>query len=160
MACRADGGAGLLGYWARVEAAAASFTASYWHSGGLGSVHAQGFVRVFDRKKVMLTRGGYKIFAVEVEYVLMAWLGMVEAAIVNQPCPVLGERVHAFVQAPGVNRGSGDSATLRASCAERLADYKVPKTVTWTDQPLPCNANSRLMRRRLRQRGDDAPRPT
>ena len=60
------------GYWANPEATAASFTAGYWHSGDLGSVDAQGFVRVFDRKKDMLNRGGYKIYSVEVENVLMA----------------------------------------------------------------------------------------
>jgi O-succinylbenzoic acid--CoA ligase len=135
------------GYWANPEATAASFTAGYWHSGDLGSVDALGYVRVFDRKKDMLNRGGYKIYSVEVENVLMAWPGMVEAAIVGRPCPVLGERVHAFVHAPGQPR---DDAALRAFCAARLADYKVPETVSWSDQPLPRNANGKLMKRLLR----------
>ena len=82
------------GYWANREATAASFTAGWWHSGDLGSVDARGYVRVFDRKKDMLNRGGFKIYSVEVENVLMAWPGMVEAAVVGQACPVLGERVH------------------------------------------------------------------
>jgi len=135
------------GYWANPEPTAASFTAGYWHSGDLGSVDAEGYVRVFDRKKDMLNRGGYKIYSVEVENVLMAWPGMVEAAIVGRPCPVLGERVHAFVHAPGQAR---DDTALRAFCAARLADYKVPETVSWSDQPLPRNANGKLMKRLLR----------
>ena len=143
------------GYWANAEATAASFTAGYWHSGDLGSIDEQGFVRVFDRKKDMLNRGGYKIFSVEVENVLMAWPGMVEAAIVGRPCPVLGERVHAFVHAPGSRGDSGDTTALRAFCAERLADYKVPETITWTDEPLPRNANGKLMKRFLRTRLDE-----
>jgi len=97
----------------------------------------------------MLNRGGYKIYSVEVENVLMAWPGMVEAAVVGKPCPVLGERVHAFVHAPG---GAPDDAALRAFCAARLADYKVPETLTWTDAPLPRNANGKLMKRVLRAR--------
>ena len=136
------------GYWANPEATAASFTAGHWHSGDLGSVDAEGYVRVFDRKKDMLNRGGYKIYSVEVENVLMAWPGMVEAAIVGRPCPVLGERVHAFVHAPG---SAADVAALRAFCAARLADYKVPETVTWSDAPLPRNANGKLMKRLLRE---------
>ena len=132
------------GYWANAEATAASFTAGCWHSGDLGSVDAHGYVRVFDRKKDMLNRGGYKIYSIEVENVLMAWPGMVEAAVVGKPCPVLGERVHAFVHAPG---GAHDDAALRALCAARLADYKVPETLTWTDAPLPRNANGKLMKR-------------
>jgi long-chain acyl-CoA synthetase len=137
------------GYWANPEATAASFTAGWWHSGDLGSVDARGYVRVFDRKKDMLNRGGYKIYSVEVENVLMAWPGMVEAAVVGKPCPVLGERVHAFVHAPGT---VPDDDALRAFCAARLADYKVPETITWTDAPLPRNANGKLMKRLLRER--------
>ena len=136
------------GYWANPAATAASFTAGYWHSGDLGAVAADGFVRVFDRKKDMLNRGGYKIYSVEVENVLMAWPGMAEAAIVGKPCPVLGERVHAFVHAPG---NPADTAAVRAFCAARLADYKVPETVTWCDSPLPRNANGKLMKRLLRE---------
>ena len=137
------------GYWADSEATAASFTAGFWHSGDLGSVDAQGFVRIFDRKKDMLNRGGFKVYSVEVENVLMAWPGVVEAAVVGKPCPVLGERVHAFVYAPGV---APDEAALQAHCAARLADYKVPESVSWSTEPLPRNANGKLMKRLLRSR--------
>ena len=140
------------GYWANPEATAASFTAGWWHSGDLGSVDAEGYVRVFDRKKDMLNRGGYKIYSVEVENVLMAWPGMVEAAIVGQPCPVLGERVHAFVHVAAGSAAAGDSAALQAHCAARLADYKVPERITWCADPLPRNANGKLMKRLLRER--------
>jgi long-chain acyl-CoA synthetase len=135
------------GYWANPEATAACFTAGWWHSGDLGSVDAEGYVCVFDRKKDMLNRGGFKIYSVEVENVLMAWPGMVEAAVVGRPCPVLGERVHAFVHAPGA---APDDAALHAFCAARLADYKVPETFTWSEAPLPRNANGKLMKRLLR----------
>lgn len=135
------------GYWANAEATAASFSAGYWHSGDLGSIDALGFVRVFDRKKDMLNRGGYKVYSVEVENVLMAWPGVVEAAVVGKPCPVLGERVHAAVHAPGV---VVDEAALRAFCAQRLADYKVPESITFSATPLPRNANGKLMKRLLR----------
>jgi O-succinylbenzoic acid--CoA ligase len=60
---------------------------------------------------------------------------------------VLGERVHAFVHAPG---GAADDAALRAFCAARLADYKVPETFTWSDTPLPRNANGKFLKRELR----------
>ena len=141
------------GYWANPEATAASFTAGWWHSGDLGSIDADGYVRVFDRKKDMLNRGGFKIYSVEVENTLMAWPGMVEAAVVGRSCAVLGERVHAVVHAPGISR---DDAALRAFCAERLADYKVPETFSWSDTPLPRNANGKLMKRLLRERAGPA----
>ena len=135
------------GYWDNAEATAASFTAGFWHSGDLGSVDADGYVRIFDRKKDMLNRGGFKIYSVEVENALMAYPGVVEAAIVARPCPVLGERVHAIVHAPGI---ASDDEALRAHCRRLLADYKVPETVTWSASPLPRNANGKVLKRLLR----------
>ena len=110
--------------------------------------YADGFVRIFDRKKDMLNRGGYKIFSVEVENLIVAMPGVVEAAVVGRPCPVLGERVHAFVYAddPAVTVDA-----IRRWCAERLADYKVPETVTLSAEPLPRNANGKLLKRVLRE---------
>ena len=95
----------------------------------------------------MLNRGGYKIYSVEVENALMAWPGVVEAAVIGVPCPVLGERVHAVVHAPGID---ADDAGLRAHCATQLADYKVPETIAWRAEPLPRNANGKVMKRLLR----------
>ena len=136
------------GYWDNPAATAASFTAGFWHSGDLGSVDASGFVRIFDRKKDMLNRGGFKVYSVEVENTLMALPGVVEAAIVGRPCPVLGERVHAFIHAPGLEH---DDAAVQRHCAALLADYKVPETITWSDSPLPRNANGKLVKRALRE---------
>ena len=136
------------GYWDNPGATQASFTAGYWHSGDLGSVDEHGYVRIFDRKKDMLNRGGFKVYSVEVENALMALPGVIEAAIIGRPCPVLGERVHAFIHAPGLPH---DDAAVRAFCAARLADYKVPETITWSDTPLPRNANGKLVKRVLRE---------
>jgi O-succinylbenzoic acid--CoA ligase len=136
------------GYWDDAEATAREFTAGYWHSGDLGAIDAAGYVRIFDRKKDMLNRGGFKIYSVEVESVLMGVAGVVEAAVVGKPCPVLGERVHAFVHAPGADL---DEAGLRAHCARHLADYKVPETIVFSAAPLPRNANGKLMKRSLRE---------
>ena len=117
------------GYWANAEATAASFTAGFWHSGDLGSVDADGFVRIVDRKKDMLNRGGYKVYSVEVENVLMAWPGVVEAAVIGVPCPVLGERVHAV--AACARRRRRRRRRCARHCAALLADYKVPETIAW-----------------------------
>jgi long-chain acyl-CoA synthetase len=136
------------GYWDNEQATAASFTAGHWHSGDLGWIDDAGYVHVCDRKKDMINRGGYKIYSIEVENALMAFDGVLEAAVVARPCPVLGERVHAVVHAPGLPQ---DDAALRRHCAERLADYKVPETITWSPEPLPRNANGKVMKRVLRE---------
>jgi len=138
----------VRGYWANPEATAASFSAGFWHSGDLGSVDADGFVRIVDRKKDMLNRGGFKVYSVKVENVLMGWPGVVEAAVIGVPCPVLGERVHAVLHAPGA---AIDEDALRRHCAERLADYEVPERFVLSPDPLPRNANGKVMKRLLRR---------
>jgi long-chain acyl-CoA synthetase len=142
------GGAQVIkGYWNNPKATAESFTGGFWHSGDLGSIDADNFVRVFDRQKDMINRGGLKIYSAEVESVLAGHGSVVESAIIAKPCPVLGERVHAVV----VTRDGVSSEALRAWCAERLSDYKVPETIVLTMEPLPRNANGKVMKRQLRE---------
>src|SRR5262245_43789260 len=136
----------IRGYWNNPKATAESFTGGYWHSGDLGSVDADNFVRVFDRQKDMINRGGLKIYSAEVESVLAGHPAVVESAIIAKPCPVLGERVHAVV----VTREHVAGEMLRAWCAERLSDYKVPETIAISAEPLPRNANGKVLKRQLR----------
>jgi long-chain acyl-CoA synthetase len=138
------------GYWQRPEANASEFADGFWRSGDIGTIDAEGFVRVFDRRKDMINRGGFKIFSAEVENVLMGLAGVAECAIVGRPDPVLGERVHAFVvPQDGAALASED---VRQFCAARLADYKVPETVTIERAPLPRNANGKIQKAELRER--------
>jgi long-chain acyl-CoA synthetase len=136
----------IKGYWNNPQATAESFTGGFWHSGDLGSIDADHFVRVFDRQKDMINRGGLKIYSAEVESVLAGHTSVVESAIIAKPCPVLGERVHAVV----VTRDDVSLEALRAWCAERLSDYKVPETIDLTAEPLPRNANGKVLKRQLR----------
>ncbi|MEW6639471.1 MAG: class I adenylate-forming enzyme family protein [Pseudomonadota bacterium] len=143
------GGSVIKGYWNNPTATAEGFTAGYWHSGDLGSVDERGFVRVFDRAKDMINRGGLKIYSAEVESVLAGHPDVVESAIVAKPCPVLGERVHAIV----VTRNTALAAdSLRLLCASQLSDYKVPESFDITLEPLPRNANGKVMKKQLRER--------
>jgi acyl-CoA synthetase (AMP-forming)/AMP-acid ligase II len=138
------------GYWQRREANAGEFADGFWRSGDVGSIDAEGFVRIFDRRKDMINRGGFKIFSAEVENVLMGLTGVAECAIVGRPDPVLGERVHAFVvPQEGAALAPDD---VRQFCATQLADYKVPETVTVERAPLPRNANGKIQKAALRER--------
>jgi len=135
-------------YWRNEEATRQSFCGGYWKSGDIGSLDEGGYLSILDRKKDMINRGGYKIFATEVEHVLCAHEGVVEAAVVGRACPILGERVVAFVQA---KRPDLPVEELQAYCSERLADYKVPERIVVGGDPLPRNANGKLQKQDLRQ---------
>jgi O-succinylbenzoic acid--CoA ligase len=143
----------IPGYWDNPQANAASFTDGFWHSGDLGCIDREGFVYIHDRLKDMINRGGYKIFSVEVENCLMDYSGIVEAAVISAPCPVLGERVHAVVYAPDLHQAESQAqavAAITAHCKARLADYKVPESIHFYPQALPRNANGKLLKRDLR----------
>lgn len=139
----------VAGYWNNSQATAESFVAGYWRSGDLGSMDEAGYVSLHDRVKDMINRGGFKIYSVEVENCLAAHPEIIEAAVVARSCPVLGERVHAFVVPKDAPLAI---AELRAHCTGRLADYKIPETVTMLDEPLPRNAAGKVMKRQLRER--------
>lgn len=133
-------------YWNNESADAAEFSGGFWRSGDIGAMDDDGFVQLHDRSKDVINRGGYKIYSVEVENALMAHPGVIEVAVVGRPCPVLGERVHAFV----VLGADADADALRQWCAERLSDYKVPDRVEVMAGSLPRNANGKVLKRDLR----------
>lgn len=136
------------GYFNRPEANASEFADGYWRSGDIGSIDEDGFVRVFDRRKDMINRGGFKVFSAEVEDKLCHHDTVLECAVVGTPDPVLGERVHAFV----VPRDGAaiDEDALRSYCAAHLSDYKRPESFTVLTTPLPRNNNGKLQKAALR----------
>ena len=137
------------GYWRNPEATVASFVGGYWKSGDIGSIDADGYVRIADRKKDMIIRGGFKVYPAEVESVLAGLEGVVEAAVVGRADAMLGEAVVAFVTTTG---GGLTSHEVRTWCAERLSDYKVPADVVIEEAALPRNANGKIQKETLRMR--------
>lgn len=146
----------VKGYWQNPKATAESFTDGFWHSGDIGTMDESGFVRILDRIKDVINRGGYKVFSSEVEAVLASHPQVIESAVVGRPCPVLGERVHAFV----VVREDVSVDALTTFCAAQLSDYKVPETFTLSTEPLPRNANGKLLKRQMRNVATETARST
>jgi long-chain acyl-CoA synthetase len=145
------GGAMVVpGYWDNEAGNKNGFTGGYWVSGDIGTKDADGFVHVFDRKKDMINRAGFKVYCIEVESVLSLNDSVIECAVIGQPDPVLGEKVHAYIQA---KPGYSDAEAIKAWCAERLSNYKVPDYVTFLGGPLPRNPNGKILKTVLREVG-------
>ena len=153
------------GYWNNPAATAASFVDGYWCSGDVGRVDAAGFLYLHDRLKDVINRGGFKVYPAELEALLAQHPAVLEAAVVGTPCAVLGERVHAFVTlrerppehatasasaAAKSNSHAADAAALSAFIGALVSDYKVPESWTLQTEPLPRNANGKLLKRELR----------
>jgi acyl-CoA synthetase (AMP-forming)/AMP-acid ligase II len=119
----------FLGYLADPERTAAAFDADgFFHSGDLGVLDPDGYLRVVGRKKDIIIRGGENISPAEIENLLYAHPGVREVAVVGMPDSRLGERVCAFV----VPRDDG-APTLHELCdflvARRVAKFKLPERV-------------------------------
>jgi len=139
----------VKGYWNKPEATAASFTDGWLHSGDLVRIDDEGFVFILDRAKDMLIRGGENIYCVEVEGALYAHPAVMDAAVVGIPHKVLGEEVGAIVQvAPGK---SVTEEELKAHVGKLLAAFKVPIRIEIRHEPLPRNANGKILKTELRE---------
>ena len=138
----------VKGYWNKPEATAAAITDGWLHSGDLVRVDEEGFVFILDRAKDMLIRGGENIYCVEVEGALYAHPAVMDAAVVGIPHKVLGEEVGAVVQiAPGKDVSEEE---LKAHVRKLLAAFKVPVKIEMRHEPLPRNANGKILKIVLR----------
>jgi fatty-acyl-CoA synthase len=127
------GPAVAAGYWDMPEETAATFDADGWlHTGDVVQAEADGHLVFRARLKEMYLQGGYNVYPVEVENVLGQHPDVVQAAGIGIPDDVLGAVGRYFVQ-----RRPGTTVTddeLRAWCAERLANYKVPREIVFVDE--------------------------
>jgi len=138
----------VQGYWGAPEKTRAAMGDGWLRTGDLARIDDEGFVTILDRVKDMINRGGEKIYGLEVENVLYAFPGVAEAAVVGVAHPVFGEVPVAFLSPlPGA---SIDPGALRAHCASRLADFKVPVEVRFVEK-LPRNPGGKVLKQELRR---------
>jgi len=139
----------VKGYWGKPDATARSFSDGFLHTGDIARIDDEGFVYILDRAKDMLIRGGENVYCVEVEDVLYSHPAVVDAAVIGIPHRVLGEEVGAVVQLSARAEVTVDE--LRAFAASRLAGFKVPKEIDVRLEPLPRNANGKILKRELKR---------
>jgi acyl-CoA synthetase (AMP-forming)/AMP-acid ligase II len=126
---RLKGDGVFLGYWNNPEATAAAFDSGGWlKTGDMAQKDADGNWLLRGRTTEMFKSGGYNIYPREIEMALEEHPAVVMAAVVAVPDALYFELGHAFVALiPGL---SVDGPYLRAFLRARLANYKIPKTVT------------------------------
>jgi long-chain acyl-CoA synthetase len=142
-------GAVTQGYWRKPEATAEAITPDGWMCSGDAAVQdADGYLYLRDRYKNMIVSGGENIYPAEIDNVLQQHPAVQDVAVVGAPHPKWGETPHAHVVLRAGQTVS--EAELIAFAQERLARYKCPTAVIFTDD-LPRNASGKILKRELRK---------
>jgi long-chain acyl-CoA synthetase len=137
----------MAGYWNRPEATAEVLGDDGWlKTGDLGTADADGDVRIVDRVKDLIIRGGYNVYPREVEEVLYEHPDVVEVAVVGVPDEHFGEEVAAVVALrPGA---TFDAEAFRGWAKERLSAYKVPRLFQVVET-LPKGPTGKVLKRAI-----------
>src|SRR4029077_7745038 len=119
------------GYWRDPEVAAPAFAEGGWYrTGDIGTLTADGYLYILDRAKDMIISGGENIYPAGVEAVRGRPPAVADVAVLGRPDPTWGEAVHAVI----ILASEGASAAeIIAWCRDRLAHFKCPKSVEFTD---------------------------
>ncbi|MFC0527282.1 FadD3 family acyl-CoA ligase [Phytohabitans kaempferiae] len=136
------------GYWDDPETTAATIDAEGWlHSGDIGTLDADGNLKITDRLKDLFFVGGFTVSPAEIEQALARHPAIAEVAVIGVPDERLGEVPRAYVVP---RRGAEpDADEIIAWIRQRLANFKVPRGVEFVTA-LPRNASGKLLKRDLR----------
>jgi long-chain acyl-CoA synthetase len=138
----------MAGYANRPDETAAALTEDGWlRTGDGGYLDDEGFLFLTDRIKDMIVSGGENVYPVEVEEALSHHPAVGEVAVIGVPDDRWGEAIKALVV---LRPGSATSAAeLIAFARERLAGYKLPRTIDFVDD-LPRTASGKVLKHELR----------
>ncbi len=138
----------MKGYFEDPEATAQAFRGGWFHSGDIGVLHPDGYIELRDRKKDIIISGGENISTIEVEHTLVKHPAVLECAVVATPHEKWGEVPKAFVSLrPGAKVTERE---LIDFCRERLAHFKCPKAIEFTE--LPKTSTGKIQKFRLREK--------
>jgi fatty-acyl-CoA synthase len=139
----------MQGYYGDPEATRKAIDAHGWlHSGDLGTMDADGYVRITGRLKDMIIRGGENIYPAEIEEFLFTHPKIAQVAVFGVPDPFYGEEVMAWVQLH-----AGQTATaeeIRNYCKGNIAHFKIPKHVRFVEE-FPMTVTGKLQKFRMRE---------
>jgi acyl-CoA synthetase (AMP-forming)/AMP-acid ligase II len=133
-------------YFNDPEATERTWIGGWLHTGDLGYLDQDGYLYLVGRDKEVVIRGGNNIYPIDVEAAILEHPAVEDAAVIGIPHDVLGEDIAAFVELRPSAAISVEE--LRSFCTERLADYKVPRKITFVDA-LPRNATGKVLKHQL-----------
>jgi len=136
-------------YWNQPDETAETIEDGWLRSGDIGRLDDEGFLYIEDRAKDMVLRAGENVYSAEVESAIYDSSDVYEAAVFGVPHDRLGEEVACVI-----HRKAGATMTaesLREELSTRLAGFKIPTRIAFSDERLPRNPSGKILKRELRE---------
>jgi len=139
----------MQGYWQRPKETANVLSADGWlHTGDIGIMNDEGFVKIVDRKKDMILVSGFNVFPNEIESVISEHPDVLEVGVVGKPDEKSGESVMAVIvkKNPDLTEDA-----IKTFCRENLTAYKIPRSIIFANE-LPKTNVGKILRREIRDK--------
>lgn len=139
----------MKGYYKDAEATRKVIDENGWlHSGDLGSMDDQGYVKITGRLKDMIIRGGENIYPSEIEEFIFKHPKVAQVAVFGVPHPFYGEEVMAWIQLHPGRTATEDE--IREYCKDKIAHFKIPRHIWFVDE-LPMTVTGKVAKLRIKE---------
>jgi long-chain acyl-CoA synthetase len=140
----------MQGYWNNADATRDALRDGWYRTGDMGYFDDENNLYIVDRKKDMIITGGENVYSVEVESVISTHPAVFEVAVVGVPDERWGEAVKGIVVLrPNVRASEEELITF---CRDKIAGYKIPKSIEFSTEALPKTGPGKIAKRQLRDR--------
>lgn len=136
----------MQGYWQNEQETKAVLKDGWLYTGDIAQMDSDGYFTIVDRKKDMVLVSGFNVYPNDIEEVIAAMDGILEVGVIGIPDSNTGEAVRAYLVAAAP---APSQESVLAHCREKLAAYKVPKSIVFVDE-LPKSPIGKILRRELR----------
>lgn len=139
----------MRGYYGQTEKTAEAIDDKGWlYSGDLGTMDADGYVRITGRRKEMIIRGGENIYPKEIEAYLFTHPKVALVSVFGVPDDLYGEEIMAWIQLHQNEQCNEDE--IRDYCKDQIAHFKIPKYIWFVDE-FPMTVTGKLQKYRMRE---------
>lgn len=139
----------MKGYWKMEDLTRETLRGGWMHTGDMAYMDKDGFIYIVDRSKDMIISGGENVYSTETENAIYQHPAVKECAVIGIPHKDWGEQVHAVVVLHEGQTLAEDE--LRNHCAELIAGYKCPRSVTFQKEPLPVSGAGKILKTEIRK---------
>lgn len=138
----------MKGYYKKPEETENTIKDGWLYTGDLAYYDEEGYHFIVDRKKDMIIRGGFNIYPRELEEILYEHPGILECSVIGRPDEVFGEKTVAYINKKSPELTEDE---VKAYCASKLAEYKVPDYVCFIDE-IPKSGTGKILKTVLKER--------